>query len=293
MRCGVVVLRIAAVSSDENIRRRLAEAFDEAPSSWRITLHEEAPLDADVIVCGPDRSHDGAVRFDPDRSEDLVAEIGARLALTSRGAIFVVGAAGGCGATTVALHLAALAGGCALEASAGDMRRRLDLGTARSWAATDDEPVELGAVPVAPGFRVLLSPGASPLEEVHAVLGRSLAAFEHVLVDSPASCLDGLAGGDGHIGVIVLTPTRPSAVRAREIASAHPSIRWAFVTNRVGPGSALTRRSIEALLGWRIALELPCSAGLRDAEDHGRLLTSAFSPWLWQLKRLWRALATA
>ena len=259
-----------------------------------VTLHDDPPSEADVVVCGPDRDHEGAVSFDPAKPEEVVEKIRARIAKPSRRPIFVVGAAGGCGATSLALHLAAVSGGCAVEASGHDLRRRLNLGSAKSWApALEDEPVELCALPLAPGFRALLAPSEVLLPDVRSIIDSSLSVFDHVVVDVPGGSLDALVDRDVAIGVLVLTPTRPAAERAREVLAAQTSIRWATVTNRLGPGSGLTRSAIETLLQRRLTLELPCSAGLRDAEDEGRLLTSQLSPWLWQVKRLWRALATA
>src|SRR5687768_12235460 len=153
------VLRIAAVSNDERMRLELARAFDAAPPSWSVTLHEEPPADADVVVCGPDRQVAGAIRFDPADPDELLGSIRAFTSTAHRRPIVVVRATGGCGATSVALHLAAISGGCAIEASGSDVRRRLDMSSAKSWEpALRDEPLELCALPVAPGFRVLLSP---------------------------------------------------------------------------------------------------------------------------------------
>jgi hypothetical protein len=96
----------------------------------------------------------------------------------------------------------------------------------------------------------------------------------------------------GDVVVLVTLPTRPAIARAKEILTLEGA-RWAVVTSRVGAGGCLTRRRLEALLGHRIAIELPCSPALRDAEDDGSILTSPLSPWWWKVKRLWRALETA
>lgn len=287
------MLKIAAVSSDENVRLQLARAFDSAPSSWIVTLHHGLPAEADVVVCGPDRKFEGGVLFDPERPSQLVPDIAARVARAPGRGIFVVGAAGGCGASSVALHLAAAGGACVIEASGQDLRRRLTIPSAKSWAEVlVDEPLELSALPVAPGLRVLLSPRVVSDEDVSTVLERALPLFDHVLVDVEAERLDTVSR-ENAIGVLVMPPTRPAVERAREILDAHSLLRWAIVTNRTGPGGTLRGRALESVLERKIAVELPCSAALRDAEDEGRLLTSPLSPWLWQIKRLWRALATA
>jgi hypothetical protein len=62
------------------------------------------------------------------------------------------------------------------------------------------------------------------------------------------------------------------------------------VTNRLGPGSDLTRHRLEQRLGHPISLELPCCAALRDAEDEARLLTSPLTQWIRRIDRLSKAL---
>lgn len=287
------MLKIAAVSSDQNVRLQLARAFDSAPSSWIVTLHHDVPAEADVVVCGPDRKFEGDVLFDPERPGQLVPEIAAQVARAPGRAIFVVGASGGCGASSVALHLAAAAGACVVEASGQDLRRRLAMPSAKSWAEVlADEPLELSALPVAPGLRVLLSPRAVSDDDVSTVVERALPLFDHVLVDVGTKRLDTVSR-ENALGVLVMPPARPAVERAREILDSHRSLRWAIVSNRTGPGGTLRGRALESLLERKIAVELPCSAALRDVEDEGRLLTLPLSPWLWQIKRLWRALATA
>ena len=286
------MLRVAAVSSDDDIRLQLARAFDRAPATWAVTLHETPPSDADVVVYGPDAEPGDGIRFDPDRPQELIDEIAGRVATVGRRGFFVVGATGGCGATTLALHLTALANGCVVEGRPAGIRRRLDLPNAKQWtAALDGEPIELSAVPVAPGIRALLAPeGPDALQEVDRIVRLALPVFDHVFIDAPPS-LESMTPGS--IGVLVLPPTRPGAEAARQILEEARSFRWAIVTNRLGPGSNLTRRVLERILDRKIAVELPCSAGLRDAEDEGRLVTSPLSPWLWQVKKLWQALRTA
>lgn len=285
------MLRIAAVSSDDDTRLQLARAFDRAPATWTVTLHEAPPPEADVVVCGPDAEFDDAIRFDPARPEGLIDAIGERVATVGRRAFFVVGATGGCGATTLALHLGAIAKGCVVEGRGDGIRRRLDLADAKEWtSALASEPLELSALPVSPGIRVLLAPvRASEPDELDRIVRLSLPTFDHVIVDG----LPEASAPPGSIGVLVLPPTRPGAEAARRVLDSNASLRWAIVTNRLGPGSNLTRRALEGILDRRIAIELPCSAGLRDSEDAGRLVTSPFSPWLWQVKKLWLALATA
>lgn len=281
------------MSRDDDVRLQLARAFDRAPASWVVSLHETPPDDADVTVAGPDVAIAGSIVFDPAHPERLVPDIQNVATRSSEGKrIFVMGATGGSGATSLALHLAAAAGGCLVETRPGDIRRRLDMGSARSWSGDQQASIELDALPVAPGFRALLAPRAPSTEDVATAVARASSAFSVLFVDSGPDVAMRLAT-PGDLCVLVLCPTRPAAERAREILDGGDAFRWAVVTNRVGPGSVLTRRRLEQILDRRISIELPCSPGLRDAEDEGRLLTSPLSRWSWNVKRLCRALETA
>ena len=286
------MLHIAAVSADDIVRLQLARAFDRAPASWIVSLHETPPADADVVVCGPDRDVEGCVKFDPSNPLALVADIESRVVKVARRPIFVVGAHGGTGATTLALHLAAIASGYLFETSAGGVTTRLNMPSARTWTPDADDEVDLTALPVAPGFRVLPAPSCVTAADTSRVLAGVLRAFDPVFVDAVPALLPSLVQ-PRDVGVLVLAPTRPAAERGRLILDAHGDVRWAVVTNRLGPGSNMTARRLAAILGRDPSLELPCTPALRDREDEGRLITSPLSPWLWRVKRLWRALAAA
>jgi hypothetical protein len=71
-----------------------------------------------------------------------------------------------------------------------------------------------------------------------------------------------------------------------------PQLNWLLVSNRCGPGGETTRAELQAIIGRRVALELPCAPSLRDAEDDGRLLTSRLSPWVRRVDRLAGTLAS-
>jgi hypothetical protein len=273
------------------MRLQLARAFDHAPAAWRVTLHDSPPADVDVVVAGPGEDCPGAIECDPTDPDALLETIATATSTGNAAPIVVVGASGGCGATTVALHLGAVSGACVIEGDPGRIRRRLDMPTAKTWAgALDGEPIELSALPVAPGLRVLLSTDQEK-RELDRVVDAAARTFSRVVVVFGSGAID--LAATARIGVLVAAPTRPSAERAAEIVAGATQTRWAIVTNRTGPGSSFTRRGLEKIIGRRIAVELPCSPALRDAEDEGRLLTSPLSPWLWQIKRLWRALETA
>jgi hypothetical protein len=90
--------------------------------------------------------------------------------------------------------------------------------------------------------------------------------------------------------VLVTPPTRPGALRARALVRRWPDLRWAVITNKVGPGGETTRAEMQEVIGHRVALELPCAPALRDAEDDGRLLRTRWSRWGRGIARLARAL---
>jgi hypothetical protein len=290
-------VHVAIVSLDPVLRLEAARAFDGAPLSWDVTLHKEAPPDAEIIVATPEVDCPDAIRFDPDRPEEALDAVAARVQGQGR-VVIVASAAGGVGTTTVALHLAALAGRSARAAYLDlDTRRtvadRLGLPPdARTWADVDEsiESVENCAIPVAPGFRVLLAPPhatSSAFDEVVAAAARS---FDTLIVDAPD--LDSLdkAMSAAACGVLVVAPTIPCARRGREILSAHDQMPWAVVVNRTGPGGEVTRGGLQRILGCRIAVELPCCPSLRDREDEGRLLDAPWTRWARRLSRLYGAL---
>lgn len=218
---------------------------------------------------------------------------GAAAVPTGPRTIVVVGAVGGCGATTIALHLARARARhertCFVEAAAragAAERLGLDRAAVRTWPPRERSPDELerAALPLEAGFRALLAPPDATADEelITSLPGR----FDVVVVDDPSGRID-LAGA---VRVVVSSPTEPSARRARAVPVARS--RRAVVLNRTGPGGEATRASLERTLGARIALELPCCPSLRDAEDAGRLLSRP-SRWLSRLERLASAIAAA
>ncbi|MFN2389885.1 MAG: hypothetical protein ABR575_09830 [Actinomycetota bacterium] len=291
-------LRVAVVTSDPSIRDRVARAFDHAPGSWSVTLHDAPPGEeaADVVVCGPDAPRPaGALTFEPGGEEDLVGAIEAwrRCREPASKRIAVTSPVGGAGATTVALHLAgvfsAAADTCVVDLDPrGGVLRRLGIEPYAHLAAgdlTNDLSARRAAIPVAPGFRVL--PGA---EQDAAVVWASR-AFERVIVDIPAPRAAAAVLAATDAGVLVMPPTVPAARRAAELLAGAPSPPWAVVLNRAGPGGETTTAAIEDLLGRGVALELPCAPALRDAEDRGALLDAPWSRWLRRVRRLAAALS--
>ncbi|HEV2756961.1 MAG TPA: hypothetical protein VG318_14435 [Actinomycetota bacterium] len=282
---------IEIVSTDEDVRRAAARAFTDVPAEWSVRLRDEASGDADVVVAdGPVR--DGAVQFDPDHPEEAVRKVAARLRPRARLArtILVAGAAGGAGATTLALHLAAVwgSGACVADLAGGAAAKMGLPPDSRTWLPNDDD-VSGAALPVAGGFRILCAPCPVPAA-VHFPLRAARSSFERLVIDAGTSpdLEDVVAKSDA--GVLVVPPTRPGAEAARALLETHTAVRWAVVANRTGPGGQIMRRGLEGVLGRALTLELPCCPALRDAEDEGNLVDARWHRWTRAVARLARAL---
>lgn len=268
----MVQVRVALVCPDDALRMVAAKAFDEAPPEWDVHLHRTVPEEADVVVAVGCELTD-SVAFDATHATDVVDDVKRRLVTSRRRLITVVGASGGCGATSVALHLAAEATNTTcLVASSDQLSHRLGLDP----AALGDAPI-----PVPGGFKVVKATAPEGAPDL-------LRDFENVIVDAGCAALQSaVAAGDGC--VLVLAPTLPSAGAAAELLQSFPERAWAVVTNRLGPGGETGSAELQRILGCRICLELPCSRALRDAEGECRLLPS-WSLWRRRVRRLAHAL---
>ena len=250
-------------------------AFDRAPAHWEVTLHEERPRDADAIVLLPGIPGDG-FSFDPEDPQRVIDEIRAAPG-PRRNVVGVWGPLPGAGATSVAVHLAA-----ALARYQDSYLIDLDpwRGAARWFACpppdSDVQDDELRARPVPGGFRLV--EGDLPVDR----LGAS-----RVVVDGPHAAVRRAGCGRN---VIVVPSGRTGVERAAEMLATIDLGPSAIVVNRTGWGGELTSSAIQRSLGHRVALELPFSPGLRDAEDRARLMTSPLSPWLNGIRRLARAI---
>ena len=265
-------LHVAVVTRDPDIRERAARCFDGAPQGWRITLNDGYPENADVVITGPDVAPKGDLIFDP--STDLVAAVRSLSKATVRRVR--IGGMPGSGRTSVAIHLAAAlartAAVCLVDRDPWlGVAHRLLIDQPRVFRDGDDPA--LAAVPSRGGFRLLSVP-ESGIDPTDAIGER----FD-------ALVLDGCAPVESD--VVLLQPTLPQARRLRTVlGDARPLI----VTNRLGRGGESTRRALEHVLGRRIALELPHTPALRDAEDVGSLAPS-WTRWRRAVERLARALA--
>lgn len=272
-------LRVAIVCPQPELRMAAVKAFDAAPLDWDLRLVSAPTTEADVVVSvGIERA--GAVTLDPAEPERVIDEILRSSAKPD--VIAVVGASGGAGTTSVALHLAA-ALARTQRVNVVDLHPDPDAAM-RLGLASDQIPVQdgPGMLPVAGGFRLAF--GGEGTDR----MAMALTAAGKVVVDLPRPAVGQIAA---HARVVlVMTPTLPSVTKAALLFEEHPELAWVPVTNRTGPGSETTRVDVERILGRRLAIELPCSPGLRDAEDDLRLLTSPLSPWRMAIQRLAAAL---
>ena len=288
--------RVALVSRDPDIRFQLAAAFDEAPADWVVGLFDSLPEAADAIVVGGDVDAEG-IRFDGDARATLGRVRRALRASTAGKSFVVTAASGGSGVTTVALHLAAALGRngtvCFVELDPNEgARYRLDVPDPKEeevtiGSAKDD--LLRAALPVSGGFRVLLRSSVASSDRP---IERCRHAFSKSVIDAGTASLDTDLLTSSTANVLVVPPTVPGARRARSLLGRHPDVRWAIVTNRVGPGSEATHATIESILGRRVAVQLPCAPRLRDAEDEADLLSSPWCAWTRRLDRLASRLAT-
>jgi hypothetical protein len=282
MMLPVDAVNIAVVSRDPAVREALAERFDGAPPGWDVTLFEERPPGAGIVVRGPDVAVDADVVFDPANPERLLADIEALTAASSK-TFVVTGAGRGTGVTTAAVHLAGCLAGshetCLvdLDSSWAGARDRLGMGgrTVLTWADAGDnaESLRRAAIPVAGGFRALLAPLSG--DPPDGLIARAAISFRHVVVDLPAGEPDHGVLHSAAAALLLVPPTPAGLARAR-VVLAHPARRWAVIVSRTGHGGETGRAEIEDRLQRKVALELPCTPLLRDAEDQGRLLRG---PW--------------
>ncbi|MDQ4059156.1 MAG: hypothetical protein M3124_08550 [Actinomycetota bacterium] len=289
----MAALHIAVVSDDPTIRLEAARAFDGAPPEWRVTIHTTAPPGADVVVLGPDAGGEG-IPFDPDNPQRVIDEIESMQSASAGAVIAVTAPSGGLGVTSLALHLAAaLAPRCSVGyvdlAGGAGLRMGLEPGGHRTWAEMDDETdsVRLCALPMADGFRALFAPhegGDGAL-----VVKRARRAFDLVVVDAAIEAAPAVLH-DADAAVLVTAPTAPGAHRGAALLEAWPRLDWAPVINRTGPGGETTCSRLAAILQRRVALELPCCAALRDAEDDGRLVSLRWTRYGRAVVRLANAL---
>lgn len=285
--------QVAIVSRDAAVRTAAARAFAAAPPEWSVSLLEDDPVAADVLVRGSDLDAGDAVAFHPERPDEAVRAVGAAMARLSASPLYVVvGATGGAGTTSLALHLAAEwgAGTCYAEVAAAGATARLGLPEdARTWSSRDDDAAA-SMLPVAGGFRVLLCPRPAPGAESFP-LTAARAATSRLVLDAATDRRLAPVLGEATAGVLVTTPTRPGALAARSVLEEFPETRWAVVVNRLGPGGQIMPAALEALLGRRTSVELPCCPALRDAEDEGRLVSGGWRRWRRGVTLLARALS--
>jgi hypothetical protein len=166
---------------------------------------------------------------------------------------------------------------CFVEASAAAgaaERLGFDRARLRTWSASED--ARRGALPVEGGFRAAFAPYSSIIDAP--ALDAFREAFDRVVIDSPP--IDLLPSADV-VAVVVVAGVVSAARRAVSLTDRADAI----VLNRVGGGGETTRAGFEAVLGARVALELPQCPALRDSDDDGRLLRAG-SRWSRKVERL-------
>lgn len=290
-------LEIAVVSRNEDVRLEAARAFDRAPRSWSVRLFETVPEGADVIVIGPDVEHHGrAIRFEPGRADSLLGDI-ERYAKTRSACVYVTSSSGGCGVTTICLHLAAALAdrktACYVESAWGGTGARLNLpDDHRTWADLEgpEASIETAALPVPGGFRVLLAPEGGLVSGE--VVERARRDFDYVIVDARPGQCDPAPLDEDALVLMVVPPTRTGARRARAMLGDHDQ-GWTVITNRTGHGGDLGRVELQGAIGHRVLDHLPCTPRLRAAEDEGDLLVSRWNLWSRKVDRLALALMKA
>ena len=288
--------RISIASCEGVSALDVARALDAAPPGWQISFDDGASSCDVFVSCDP--AVQAPVRFDPSCPGSLVPDIAAHLATRRVAAVTaVVGATGGAGTSTVALHLtrhlARGAAACVVESEvACGTAERLGLDTRpTTWAHSNDHVLEV-AQPFPDGVRALFAPDPAEKGGLVAAIARARDAFDRVVVDAHADVLDlDVLSGDDAV-VVVVPPTRTGCVRARSLLD-RIGVRCAVITNRLGPGSEMTRGALEKVLECPIALELPCCPALRDAEDRATLLDRRRRRWSVRLGQLAAAVVSA
>ena len=283
-------LHVALVSRDDSVRAQMTVAFDAAPASWKVTIHDE-PVPADAVVYGPDVGSASEIVFDPTHPESALERIRA-MTSTEAPVIPVTSTRGGTGATSVALHLAAAAAQsrsvCFLDLDlTWGIEWRLGFDEMRRWRPGED--VIEATIPVTGGFRVV-APDLGTSEALEDLIEKAAGAFDVVVADAPEGIALDAALTRSSLGVVVVQATIPGARRAAAFCARRQGIRWAVVANRLGGGGEATLERLRRISGRHIALELPCTPSLRDAEDKGGLLPLRWSRWSRRIDALARAL---
>jgi Mrp family chromosome partitioning ATPase len=286
-------LHVALVSRDDWVRAQMAAAFDAAPASWKVTIHEE-PVPADAVVHGPDIGSASGILFDPTHPESAFERIRDMTSMEAP-VIPVTSTRGGTGATSVALHLAAAAAQsrrvCLIDLDlTWGIEWRLGFDEIRKWRPGED--VMEASIPVKGGFRVV-APDLGTSEALEDLLERAVGAFDVVVADAPEGIGLDATLARSSVGVLVVQATIPGARRAATFCARQHGIKWAVVANRLGGGGETTLEGLRRISGRRIALELPCTPSLRDAEDKGGVLPLRWSRWSRRIDSLARALQIA
>ncbi len=270
-------LLVTILSRDPAMRIAAARAFDAAPVSWEVSLEDGPSPRTDVLVVTPEvedvpTSDAPTVPFDPLNPAAAIEAVA--LLGKSRPPLLtaVLGATGGCGATTIAIHLARALGDAVFaevgEPAASTLSARFSLDLSGDRAG----PISVE------GLHAFVLPDPADLSDL---LGYRRAVVDLGCGAEPLACAPTLC---------VLPPTLVAARRAARIIKSGPEIDWIVVTNRVGAGGTATRMELQQGLGAPISLDLPGCPALRDSEDTDRMPLGSWRGWHRGIRRLARAI---
>ncbi len=270
--------RIAVCVPDEDLHAAIALTFDAAPSTWRVAFFDFPPPDADVVVSAETGADVGLEPID-----QLIDRIAQHLQRPRRGRLIAVtGATGGCGTTTIALHLTRLMTGAVylesdpLRRTAAD-RFGID-GPTRTWDEAED--LRAAALPIE-GIRALLAPNGGTLPE---------GFFDQCFLEFPTVVVEPLVPVSITAGVLVIPATKVGLARATRLAPLLPDSPWAIVLNHTCPDGSIRHDDVQRSLGIAVTVELPYTAQLATAERDGRLIAPGWSRWMRRLSTLARSL---
>ncbi|HET7481300.1 MAG TPA: hypothetical protein VFK89_00430, partial [Actinomycetota bacterium] len=123
--------------------------------------------------------------------------------------------------------------------------------------------------------------------EIADVAARAVREFPFTVVDAGRTWPSGLRAD----AAVVVVPRNVAGARAAAaLLSEREDVPAAVITNRTGRGGEMSRQDLQRIIGRPIALDLPHTPALRDAEDDGRLVTSPFLAWSRRIERLCRAI---
>lgn len=261
-----------------------------------------------VVVCEPGESCLGEAAANvlgaghvvelPTGADWLAGQLAARGGVRT---LWVLGALGGVGASTVAIACALAAGSDCLLIDADPGAPGLDLplgiaqGTGARWSAipTSGEPLDPGsiqaALPRVAGVSVLTGPMPEPgrAEALNSVLAVGRAQFEHMVVDCGRAVPPGAAHVPGDAHVLIVPGSLAGILGGRRVLESLPSCdRLTLVVAR---SAWLPVQEVADQLEARSCVELPRLARAAELADCGELDSGRTGRALRRLgQRIWQ-----